>query len=268
MRLGDRVTHWFFRVRDLEFFRGQREAGGRPRRGAVRVLCYHAIADLQGVPIMEPYGIPSSEFRRHLRLLARHFRFISPDEFARYLRGGGVPARAVLLTFDDCFRDLFMEALPLLREFRVPALAFAVTGKIGGSYDWDEALGAPSLPLIDRDGLLATAEHIAIGSHTRTHRMLNQIPADALADEIDGSIADLEAMGLPRPQFLAYPYGEHGPAVQDAARDAGLLGAFTVEGGKVDPGVERYAIPRVEIFRSDTGWRFLWKVLTLRATRP
>jgi GT2 family glycosyltransferase/peptidoglycan/xylan/chitin deacetylase (PgdA/CDA1 family) len=268
MRLeGPRVTHWFFRVRNLEFFRGTREAGGRPRQRPVRVLCYHAIADLQGASIIEPYGIPPPEFRRQLQLLARHFRFISPDEFARYLRGGGVPRRAVLLTFDDCFRDLFVEALPLLREFRVPALAFAVTGKIGGSYDWDEALGAPRLPLVDGVGLLAAAEHITIGSHTRTHRMLNRLPNDALADEIDGSIADLEALGLPRPQFLAYPYGEHGPAVREVARDAGLLGAFTVEGGRVRPQGERYAIPRAEILRSDTGWRFVWKVLTLRPTR-
>lgn len=264
---GSRVTYWFFRVRNLELFRGMRDAGGRPRQRSVRILCYHAIADLQGAPVIEPYGVPPSEFRRQLRLLARHFRFISPDEFARYLRGGGVPSRAVLLTFDDCFRDLFVEALPLLREFRVPALAFAVTGKIGGSYDWDEALGAPRLPLVDGDELAAAAEHLTIGSHTRTHRMLNRLPTEVLADEISGSIADLEALGLPRPQFLAYPYGEHGPTVGEVARDAGLLGAFTVEGGRVHPEGNRYAIPRAEVLRSDTGWRFVWKVLTLRPTR-
>lgn len=264
---GPRVTHWFFRVRNLEFFRGIHEAGGRPRQRPVRVLCYHAIADLEGAAIIEPYGVPVPEFRRQLRLLARHFRFISPDEFARYLRGGGVPRRAVLLTFDDCFRDLFDAALPVLREFRAPALAFAATGKIGGSYDWDEALGAPRLPLLDADGLLTAAEHITIGSHTRTHRMLNRLPSDALADEINGSMTDMEALGLPRPQFLAYPYGEHDPAVREAARKAGLVGAFTVEGGRVHPHGDRYAIPRAEVLRSDTGWRFVWKIVTLRPAR-
>ena len=194
---------------------------GRPRQRSLRVLCYHAIADLQGAPIIEPYGIPPPEFRRHLQLLTRHFRFISPDEFARYLRGGGVPSRAVLLTFDDCFRDLFVEALPLLREFRVPALAFAVTGKIGGSYDWDEALGAPRLPLVDGGDLLATAEHVTIGSHTRTHRMLNRLPNDALTDEIDGSIADLEALGLPVLSFLPIHTAS---TAQRSARPRGTLG--------------------------------------------
>jgi len=260
---GSRVTRWFFRVRNLEFFQGIRAAGGRPGRRPIRVLCYHAIADLEGAPVIEPYGVPPSEFRRQLQFLSRHFRFISPEELARYLEGGGVPSRAVLLTFDDCFRDLAVEALPLLREFRVPALAFAVTGKIGGSYDWDEARGAPLLPLIDPAGLLEASEQVTIGSHTRTHRMLSRLTDDEVVREIEGSIADLEQLGLPRPRFLAYPYGEQSPAVREAAEGAGLLGAFTVEGGKVRPEVVRYAIPRAEVLRSDTGWRFVWKALTM-----
>lgn len=264
---GPHVTRWFYRVRNLELFRGTREAGGRPRRRPMRVLCYHAVADLEGAPVIEPYGIPPREFRRQLQFLSRHFHFISPEEFARYLDGGGVPRRALLLTFDDCFQDLLLAALPLLREFQAPAVAFAVSGKIGGSYDWDEALGAPRLSLIDEDGLVTAAEHVTIGSHTRTHRMLNRLTDDELVDEIDGSIADLEDLGLPRPPFLAYPYGEHSPAVREAARAAGLVGAFTVEGGRVRPEGERYAIPRAEVLRSDTGWRFVWKALTLKPMR-
>lgn len=264
---GPRITRWFYRVRNLEFFRGTREAGGRPRQRPMRILCYHAIADLQGKPIIEPYGVPPRQFRRQLQFLSRHFRFISPEEFARYLQGGGVPSRALLLTFDDCFLDLGVEALPLLREFGAQAVAFVVTGKIGGSYDWDAALGAPQLPLLDAEGLAAAAEFLTIGSHTRTHRALNRLPDDDLASEIEGSIADLEALGLPCPRFLAYPYGEHGPAVAEAARAAGLLGAFTVDGGRVRPNGDNYAIPRAEVLRSDTGWRFVWKALTLRPPR-
>jgi peptidoglycan/xylan/chitin deacetylase (PgdA/CDA1 family) len=266
---SDRITRWFFRVRNLERFRGIRDAGGRPVPRPVRVLCYHSIADLAGAPIIEPYGIPPHTFRRQLDFLSKHFRFISPDEFRRYLAGGGVPRRAVLLTFDDCFRDLLEAALPLLREFRIPALAFAVTERLGATHDWDAHLGAPSLPLLDAAGLRTLVEqNVAIGSHTRTHRMLNHLPDDELASEIKDSISDLEALGLPRPSFLAYPYGEHNPAVERAASAAGLAGAFTVEGGRVHPGCNPYAIPRTEVLRSDTRFRFAWKAVTARRSRP
>jgi glycosyltransferase involved in cell wall biosynthesis len=262
---SDRITRWFFRVRNLERFRGIRDAGGRPVPRPVRVLCYHSIADLAGAPIIESYGIPPREFRRQLDFLSRHFRLISPDEFRRFLAGAGVPRRAVLVTFDDCFRDLLETALPLLREFQVPALAFAVTGKLGATNDWDAPMGAPQLPLLGAEGLRTLAEeNVVIGSHTRTHRMLNRLSDDELASEIEGSIADLEALGLPRPSFLAYPHGEHSSAVERAAIAAGLVGAFTVEGGRVHPGCDPYAIPRTEVLLLDTGWRFVWRAFTAR----
>ena len=104
----------------------------------MRVLCYHSIADLAGDPVLEPYGVPRPEFRRHLELLDRHFCLIGPDEFFRYLKGtGGVPRRAVLLTFDDCYTDLVTAALPELRARNASALAFVVTGPRGR----DERLG-------------------------------------------------------------------------------------------------------------------------------
>ncbi len=66
--------------------------------------------------------------------------------------------------------------------------------------------------------------------------------------------------GEERPAMLAYPYGEYDENVQKAARAAGLQAALTVEPCLVKPGVNPYRIPRIEIFRRDTGWRFLWKV--------
>jgi GT2 family glycosyltransferase/peptidoglycan/xylan/chitin deacetylase (PgdA/CDA1 family) len=256
-----RVTRWFFRVRNLEHARGIREAGGPPARRPVRVLCYHAIADLRGARVIEQYGVPPAAFRRQLTLLTRYFRCIGAEEFRRFLGGAGVPRRALLLTFDDCFQDLADAALPVLREVGAPALAFVVTGRVGGTNDWDAAIGATQVPLLGVAGLrTVAAEGVELGSHTRTHRMLNRIEPEELADELSGSVADAEALGLPRPVLLAYPHGEHDADVRRAAA-AVFEGAFTVEAGLARPDGDRYAIPRIEILRRDTGVRFWWKLL-------
>jgi glycosyltransferase involved in cell wall biosynthesis/peptidoglycan/xylan/chitin deacetylase (PgdA/CDA1 family) len=260
---GPRIARWFFRVRSLEYFRGIREAGGEPAPRAVRVLCYHVLSDLAGEPVIEAYGVPPETFDRHLSFLARRFHLISADEFVRYLNGGGVPRRAVLLTFDDCYEDLVNVALPRLRELHARAIAFAVTGRIGGTNDWDAPLGARQLRLLDANGLrVLTDGGVAIGSHGRTHRRLDRLSHEDLAAEIDGSLADLEALALPRPLLLAYPHGTHNPAVKSAARSAGLVGAFTVQAGLVRPDGDAFEVPRIEILRSDHGWRFAWKVFT------
>ena len=258
------VVRWFFRVRNLEYFRGIRDAGGIPVRTSVRVLCYHAVADLEGARVMEPYGVPPAEFRKQIAMLARHFRFIYPDELLRLLEGeAGVPRRAVLLTFDDCYEDLLESALPILQEFGAPLLAFAVTGLLGATNEWDRHIGATQRPLLDEVGLRALADGGAVvGSHTRTHRMLNRSDAAALKDEVDGSLADLRALRLRSLPVLGYPYGEYDDSVISHVREAGFRAAFTIASGVVDAhAVNRFAVPRIEILRRDTGLRFLWKIM-------
>jgi glycosyltransferase involved in cell wall biosynthesis len=262
------VVRVFFRVRNLEYYKGVRGAGGVPAAHPVRVLCYHAISDLAGT-LYKPWGIPPRRFRRQLGLLNRRLRFVDAAEFGRYLDGAGVPRRAALLTFDDCFRDLVETGLPMLRELGVPALAFAVSRRVGGTNDWDADIGAPQLPLADAAGLRELADaRVAIGSHTRTHRKLSRLSGDELADEIAGSLADFEPIGLPRPALLAYPYGAYNAKVTEAAAEAGLRGAFTTKLGLARPDGDAFAIPRIEIRREDGWLRFAWKVVVAGRLRP
>ena len=265
---GQRTVHWFRRARDLQYFAGVRAAGGAPAPRAVRVLCYHSISDLEGAGVLEPYGIPAPRFRRQLRMVARHFSFVEADEFSRYLNGGGVPRRAVLLTFDDCYQDLVDEALPVLQELHVPAIAFAVTDRIGQVNEWDAKSGHRRLALVAAEGLSRLAEsRVAIGSHTRTHPRLDRLPPEQVAAEIQGSVENLEALGLGRPSLLAYPYGRYDAEVERAAAEAGFVGAFTTKPGLAHPGGDPFAIPRIEIFRDDGPTRFAWKLITGRPGR-
>ena len=263
------AIRWFWRVQALEFFAGVHAAGGVPAPRPVRVLCYHAISDLSSSQRMAPYGLPPEQFSRQLRLLAWRFRFLDAAEFGRFLEGGGVPRRAMLLTFDDCYRSLLEAGLPLLRAHQAPAVAFAVTSLVGRTSEWTAGNGGVALPLLDVDGLRALERgEVAIGAHTQTHPMLDTLPPDRVAHEIGGAISDLEAMGLRRPALLAYPYGAHNPEVVRAAAATGLAGAFTTVPGLARPGGDPHAIPRIEIVREDGTLRFIWKVVTGRRARP
>jgi GT2 family glycosyltransferase/peptidoglycan/xylan/chitin deacetylase (PgdA/CDA1 family) len=270
--LGARVENrwtirWFRRVRDLEYFTGIREAGGEPSRRPVRIICYHAIADLKGSGELEQFGIPPDRFRRQLRRAGRHLRFIDAEEFRRYLDGAGVTRRAALLTFDDCYADLESAALPVLRELRIPAVAFAVSGLTGKTSEWVARNGVP-VPLLDAEGLRRLEKcGVAIGAHSQTHPRLDRLPAAVAAAEIKGSIADLETLGLERPQFFAYPFGALNAELKEVARAAGLAGAFSTRPGLAEPDGDRFAIPRIEILRRDRGPRFLLKVLGGRRLR-
>ncbi len=260
---GPSTARWFFRVRRLEYWEGVRRAGGLRGEG-VRVLCYHSFSDLRDDPILREYGVPPALLRRQLLFLKRAgFRFIDAERFLRFLDGrSGVPRLALLVTIDDCYQDVLSAALPVLESLRVPAVAFAVSERLGGSNTWDQAIGARAVPLMDADGLRSLARSgVAIGGHSRTHAALNRLPEERLDGEIAGCVADLEALGLPRPLLFAYPHGEADDAVEARAKAAGVRAAFTVEPGIVRTGTNRFALPRIEVLRSDGAWRLLWKVL-------
>jgi peptidoglycan/xylan/chitin deacetylase (PgdA/CDA1 family)/glycosyltransferase involved in cell wall biosynthesis len=254
-----------YTTKAVEYWKGVWEAGGVPRVRTVRVLAYHAIADLVGASVLEPYAVPPDVFRRQLDTLQRAgFKFVNADEFLRFLQGrGGLPRRALLLTFDDCYQDLLEVVFPILEERRIPAIAFAVSGLLGGTNVWDEAIGAPQLPLLNEEGLRKlSAGGVEIGAHSRTHRPLTTSSSDELSEEIAGSIDDLEKIGLKRPRLFAYPYGDWDEKVQRAIQKAHLEAAFTVDPDIVRSGQSPYQLPRIEILRQDVGWKFLWKLAT------
>src|SRR5215216_470139 len=230
---------WLFReVKRAEYWRGVFDAGGIPSRHPLRILAYHAIADLQGVAVLEQYGVPPKMFEHQLELLLRAgFRFVSATEVIRFLqRTGGLPRRAVLLTFDDGYEDLLDIVLPILKEKRIPAVVFAVSNCLGKTNEWDLSIQAGQHRLLDADGLRKLAEvGIEIGAHSRTHPLLTSLSSEDLNKEVLGSVEELELLGLGRPRLFAYPYGDFDDRVRRIVEEAGLKGAFTIDPGLMRP---------------------------------
>ena len=222
---------------------------------AILVLCYHAIADLSGDPVLADYGIDRDSFSAQLDdLTARGFTFVTPDDLLALLDGGrSVPPKAVLLTFDDCYEELADVARAVLEPRGI---------------EWDQAIGARTLRLLDGAGLKELRRHgVEIGCHSRSHRPMPSVARQDLADELEGAATDIAALGLPRPRFFAYPHGQHDEAVRAAARSAGFAAAFGLLSRRVTPESDRFALPRVEILARDRGWRFRFKTSYPRLVR-
>lgn len=230
----------------------------------LRILAYHAIADLSDDPRLAEYAVPADLFAAHLdTLLERGWNFVDLDALLAALAGkGSLPERALLLTFDDAYTDLLEVACPIMAERGVPAVVFAVAGKLGGTNEWDNKNRTTTLHLLDADGLRAVAEAgVEVGAHTTNHRPLPKVPEAELDDEIAGSGKRLEAAGLPWPRSFSYPYGEWNPELARMAKEAGYEVAFTVDWGVVSDGADPYALPRVEIHASDTPRKLRLKLL-------
>lgn len=114
----------------------------RYRPGTLRVLVYHRVADrsaARGDP--QVLSATPAAFAEQMGYLARHYAPISAHQAVAALRGEAVlPPRAVLVTFDDGYRDFRTHAWPVLKRHGIPALLFVATGFPGGprAFWWDE----------------------------------------------------------------------------------------------------------------------------------
>lgn len=231
----------------------------------LRILAYHAIADLSDDPVLAEYGVSPRLFAAQLdALAAAGWSFVDLDAALAALAGeAGLPRRALLLTFDDAYVDLLEAGVPIMSERGLPGVVFAVAGQIGGTNEWDSKKRRTTIDLLDADGLRAVAARgIEVGSHTVSHRPLTAVPEAELEEEIAGSADRLEQAGLPRPRTFSYPYGEWSPAIAEAARAAGYEASFTVESGVVTGKTDPHALPRIEVHASDTPRRLRMKLLT------
>lgn len=114
------------------------------RKRAV-VLMYHRVIapDERDATFSHPgILVDTPTFEQHLRLLRKHFRVLTVNEFARCMeRGEPFPARSCLVTFDDGWIDNYTRAFPLLKKYDVPAVIFLPCGYIGtGRRFWQETL--------------------------------------------------------------------------------------------------------------------------------
>jgi peptidoglycan/xylan/chitin deacetylase (PgdA/CDA1 family) len=192
-----------------------------------------------------------SSFERQLqRILARGYR---PVDAAEAVADRG---RSVHVTFDDAFRSI-AAALLVLERFQVPATVFACPGFTNGTGTLDIPELAALLP--EHSEHLATMgwaelgelveRGFEVGSHTVTHAHLTKLDDRELLRELRDSREQLEdELDVPC-RFLAYPYGEEDERVRAATRSSGYEAAFALPGRQAS--TDRYAVPRVGIWRSD-----------------
>ena len=94
-----------------------------------------------------------------------------------------LPGRAVIITFDDGYRDFLTEAWPLLAQYGFSATVFLVAGKVGRTNEWDHHYGQ-EIPLLGWEEIRGLQkEGIEFGSHSMSHRPLTKLSVEETVRE-------------------------------------------------------------------------------------
>jgi peptidoglycan/xylan/chitin deacetylase (PgdA/CDA1 family) len=102
-------------------------AGSQWRQQRLLILCYHGIS-LRDEHEWQPLFVSPAFFRKRLETLARkRYRVLALNEALEKLREGSLPAKSVVITFDDGFHDFHQVGYPMLKEFGFPSTVYQTT---------------------------------------------------------------------------------------------------------------------------------------------
>jgi peptidoglycan/xylan/chitin deacetylase (PgdA/CDA1 family) len=215
----------------------------------VPILTYHELRAAPAPPrspASASLWVPRARFAAQLDgLAAAGYHGVTLSQaWAAWHGGPALPAKPVVVSFDDGYAAQYTVAGPALARLHWPGLMNLEIARIGGAGLSEARVRA----------LLGGGWELA--SHTLTHPDLTRVRAARLAREVSGSRSDLRRLFGVAVNFFCYPYGRADAATRAAVRRAGYLGATTTHVGVARPG-EAMTLPRIGVGPRDTPARLL-----------
>lgn len=207
---------------------------------SVSILMYHHVS----ASTPRSTSLSPDELRAHLSYLRdNNFNVISLTDAIDGIRGDKeLPEKAVVLTFDDAYENIFSAGHPIMQEFDMPWTLFVTTDPVGerpGRYmSWDQ------IRQLHADGVII-ANHSLDHAHMPRRQGFNseQDWRQAMAENIlQAEQKILDEVGVSY-QLFAFPYGEYDNELLDIIDELGFIG-FGQHSGGFGPTSDWRAIPR------------------------
>lgn len=155
--------------------------------------------------------------------------------------GPPLPARPVVLTFDDGHDDFATQAVPVLVKNHFVATSFVVPG----------FLGRPEY-MTQEQVQQAAQQGMVIGAHTVHHVDLTRVATPVAQTEIVQSKALLEQLIGHAVDDFAYPYGSMSAGIAAMVAQSGFHDASATTGGTQQCLSNRFGLHRLEVLGSES----------------
>ena len=143
----------------------------------IPILMYHSISNSKN-----PLSVPINSFEKQMKFMHNNgYTTINLNKLSDVKKG-----KFFVITFDDGYEDVFINALPILKKYNFTATCFFVSKYIGKYNIWDESRADfERLNLMNKDQISVWIKNdMNIGSHTSDHKNLSYLTYDDKVSQI------------------------------------------------------------------------------------
>ena len=210
-------------------------------KATIRVLTYHRFSS----NVLDPVSVHPDAFAEQMRWLMQNVDILDPSRF-HLVMSGALPLEhpSVLITIDDGHYSVYRHALPVMREWAIPAVLFVCPGLV-------ESQGPRKFEFMSWDELrVAGSANILVGSHGYSHISLGRTSRGRALVEIDEAHEAIRQNLLLSPRYFSFPFGTVADCPQhvvSALRSAGYSYIFSSSHGAIDPDRQPVLLPRIKL---------------------
>jgi len=222
----------------------------------IPIITYHKISNNKEPGLTT---ISISRFETHLKLLQS--QGYSSITFKDLKEKRSIPAKPIIITFDDGYQCVYKNALPLLQKHNFRAVIYMVSGHLGKMNTWEAYSIQRRFKHLDRNEILDLNNNgFEIASHSNHHHYLPSCPDSIIGSEVKDSKKTLEDITGDHVISFCYPYGKYSERIAHFVQDAGYYYATCNISLSNRNGQDNYALQRRSIYYTDSVKNFIDKI--------
>ena len=219
----------------------------------VPILMYHSIMD------DDEQSVSIQSFKKQMHLMkTMGYQTIKFNELKENNE------KKFIITFDDAYENVFINAFPILRKLGFNAVCFIVANKIGHYNDWDKNKNKfKKMKIMNFEQINEWLKNgFSIGSHTLDHIDLTKLNRNDKIDQIVNSKKYLNRLFNTEIDTFAFPFGSYDDETQNIINEYYDYAVTTKRSRFVKNKFNNKLLPRVPVSKNDNFFKFFLKIKT------
>jgi poly-beta-1,6-N-acetyl-D-glucosamine N-deacetylase len=203
------------------------------------ILTYHRVGNNK----YPSTNVSLKNFKHEMYWLHKHHYHVLPltDIVNRLKNNEQLPNKTIGISFDDTYKSVYTNALPLLKKYNFPFTLFISPKFIPSS----SATKSNHISWSQINSIPKTL--VTLGNHTYSHPHMIELSANARKTEINQAEKIIFKKTGVKPTLFAYPYGEYSAAIMTTLKNMGFAAAFSQTSGSNDSHSNMYSLQRFPI---------------------